>query len=179
MKYTSAVCLQNVSNDEPCFPIVSDRSPAFDFLFICFHFFFSSFISILIYGCFLMVLWFFLVYQLRCPLAHKITMLPHCLGLLTCIFFIYLYFHLWMLSDDSEIFSQYTGFDVHRHAKFQLSTSPGRYQSLISVSEWVSQWLEKASYIRCPGASRLCQKEPHTNDSNVAAACLSDLEYVV
>ena len=35
-----------------------------------------------------------------------------------------------------------TGFDVHQHAKFQLSTSPRRHRSLISVS----QWLERALY---------------------------------
>jgi len=156
---TSEVCSHIVSNNKPCFPIVSVRSPAFVFSIYLF-----SFIYIFIYGrfplvlwffpvfrfwcqsaskttmlphclgslshiCFVhlfifihlyfhirllsMVLWFLLVYRLRCLLAHKITVLPDCFGLFTCIsffiffhllIFIHLYFHLWMLSNGSVNF---------------------------------------------------------------------------
>ena len=51
------------------------------------------------------------------------------------VIFIYLSFHSWMLSDGSVIFFQCISFDEHRHAKFQISTSPGRYRTLISVSQ--------------------------------------------
>jgi len=35
-------------------------------------------------------------------------------------------------------FCRCIGFDVHQHTKFQLSLSPARYRTLISVSQWVS-----------------------------------------
>ena len=82
------------------------------------------------------------VYQLWCPPTHKITLLPIVLGRSPAFFhllFSFIYFHLFMFSDGSVIFSQFIGFDVHRPAKFQLSMSHGRYQSLISVSKSASE----------------------------------------
>ena len=126
---------------------------------IWFFIYLFSFIYIFIYRCFPMVLWFFLVYRLQHPLAYKIAVLPHCLGSLTWFFF-----HLFIFSFMDAVwpFSEFfrcTSFDVHRHAKFQLSTSPGKYRSVISVSELLSG--KKELYILLAGcAYTLCK---HTN----------------
>ena len=51
-----------------------------------------------------------------------------------------------------DFFSRFIGIDVRRHTKFQLSMSPGRCATLISVSEsvsqWVIKWFEWTLYIR-------------------------------
>jgi len=96
---TSGVCSHIVSNNKPCFPIVSVRSPAFVFSIYLF-----SFIYIFIYGRFPLVLWFFPVFRFWCQSESKTTMLPHCLGWLSHIYFVHLfiflnlYFHIRLLS---------------------------------------------------------------------------------
>ena len=64
---TSGVCLHIISNNEPCFPIVSGRSPAF------FSINLFSFIYVFICRHFPTVLCFFLVYRLPYPSAHKVS----------------------------------------------------------------------------------------------------------
>jgi len=73
--YTSGVCLHIVSNNEPCFPIVSGRSLAFVFFIYLF-----SFIYFFIYRRFLTVLWFFLVLALKVRQHRNFIFLRHLEG---------------------------------------------------------------------------------------------------
>lgn len=130
------------SNNEQCFPIVLGRSPAFVFSFT----FFPVFFSILIYGH-----WRFCEFpgasasmsvgmqNYRAFITEQNYPIISGRSPAFIVFhlFIFIYGH-WRIGD----FFQSIGFDVCRHTTFQLSTSPRRFRTLISVSEQVSEWLE-------------------------------------
>ena len=90
-------------------------------------------------------------------------MLLHCLGSLTCrehkAALIFGHFHL---GRSFLWFSQCVSFDVYRHVEFQLSTSSGRYRTLISVSESLEWPLYIImNYSRTPSGGMIRGKNGH------------------
>ena len=138
--YILAVCATVLTHcvSKQCFPIVSGSSPTFDFFSYLFSFYFYFYLRMLSDSS--VILSWCIGFDAK---RHtKLPCLPIVSGHSPAFFFHSLIFSF---MDAGRWFCDFfsfgcTGFDVHQHAKFQPSMSPGMHWSLISVS----QWLERA-----------------------------------